>query len=81
MLFSIHSVVGDVVASSAPTTDAKVDAPATENTKEKSSSWTDWTKNKISGIESLFSSSSGQAKSEGSPAPAPAPENAVKDGL
>ncbi|KAK8504007.1 hypothetical protein V6N12_033224 [Hibiscus sabdariffa] len=81
ILFSVHSVVGDAVASSAPTTDAKVDGPVTENAKEKSSSWTDWTKNKISGIESLFSSSSGQTKSEGSPAPASAPESAVKDGL
>ncbi|KAK8481887.1 hypothetical protein V6N13_049248 [Hibiscus sabdariffa] len=80
MILSIHSAVGDAAVSSTPATgaaDAKgaavpaADGPSKGN---KDSTWTDWAKQKISGIENMFSSSSSSASA---PAPAPIPATAT----
>ncbi|XP_039007249.1 uncharacterized protein LOC120134948 [Hibiscus syriacus] len=70
---------GPVVDAAAPVADAA--GPAADS-KEKSSSWIDWTKDKISGIESsvgnLFSSSSSSSSGSASaPAPATKPKTKV----
>ncbi|KAK8512511.1 hypothetical protein V6N13_082942 [Hibiscus sabdariffa] len=80
MILSVHSVVGDAAAatSSTPAKGAAhtkvaagpaADAPSKKH-KDESSSWTAWAKAKLSGIGSIFSSSSPSRKA---PAPAPAP--------
>ncbi|KAK8648967.1 hypothetical protein V6N13_129708 [Hibiscus sabdariffa] len=76
MILSIHSTVGDAAVSSKPTTGAAdvkgAAGPVAEGPSKniKHSSWTDWAKQKISGIENMFSSSS---SSGSAPAPAPIP--------
>ncbi|KAK8623333.1 hypothetical protein V6N13_118220 [Hibiscus sabdariffa] len=77
MILSVHSVVGDAAAatSSTPTkgtAHTKIAAgPAADapSQKHKDESWTAWAKAKLSGIGSIFSSSSPSRKA---PAPAPA---------
>ncbi|KAK8684713.1 hypothetical protein V6N13_040729 [Hibiscus sabdariffa] len=78
MILSAQSVVGD--ASTQPTTTADVKkaavpTPESAPASSKDSSWTNWAKDKISGIENIFASSpsSGSAGApESSPAPGPA---------
>ncbi|KAK8984245.1 hypothetical protein V6N11_029562 [Hibiscus sabdariffa] len=84
MIFSVQSVVGDVAASSAATTNVNqavgsvpvASEPAKDDAKGKSSSWTDWTKKKISGIESNIEKFFSTSSSPGS-ALAPAPATTV----
>ncbi|KAK8684706.1 hypothetical protein V6N13_040722 [Hibiscus sabdariffa] len=78
MIFSVQSVVGNITVPSAPITNVNANVgpvpvaagPAKDITKE---SWTDWTKDKISGIESSI----GKLFSSRPPAPAPATATAT----
>ncbi|KAK8511113.1 hypothetical protein V6N13_013526 [Hibiscus sabdariffa] len=82
MILSIRSTAGDITVPSASPTDVeKASAPVKGNTKKGSLSWTDWAKNKISGIENIFTSPSSSGSKEApqnSPTPKSAPETTVK---
>ncbi|KAL4283732.1 hypothetical protein GQ457_16G029220 [Hibiscus cannabinus] len=82
MILSIQSAVSDVVVPSAsPTNTEKATAPVKDNTKKGSSSWSEWAKNKISGIENIFTSPSSSGLKEApqnSPTPKSASETTVK---
>ncbi|KAK8507307.1 hypothetical protein V6N13_070092 [Hibiscus sabdariffa] len=75
--------MSDVMVPSTSLTDVeKAVAPVKDNMKKGSSSWTDWAKNKISGIENIFTSSSSSLGSkeapQNSPSPKSTPETTVK---
>ncbi|KAK8709649.1 hypothetical protein V6N13_060662 [Hibiscus sabdariffa] len=78
MILSVQSVVGDTTAQPALTADVKkatVPTPEPASAPSKDKSWTNWAKDKISGIENIFSSSPSPGSAgtpESSPAPGPA---------